>query len=437
MIDYTKIYLLNVDYSKVLQSNYLDFKSEVSLTTGEINENCKIAEYLHCKVVMKTNKDGKVHITFKGSIHKLWNELNNIKAPNYNPSKPYSGYNGNDFTINDIIEVRKHLELVLCCNASQMLFQNIEFGVNICVDFELKLFLKGLLYHRNKLFEFSHNGNNAQAEHYNFYFKIYNKSFQYGMNENVLRVELKFTKMVEVKDLNFKTFAEINQNVLDNAKDLLLKKFDEVVYYDYTIDKRKLSKFQLKEIKNYSNPRYWIEDLKPQHRHRHKDRLQQIIINHSNNLHQQIKNKIIEKCVIINRPIKSQKCVIINTSSIGLEITQTNTKKGVIKLDKAQLQKPNICKLTGLDISPQKKSILLSHTGLKYYFENDKRTFEQVKNKYLSKKWIQSDHQTQIKELAHNIRTTINNQKVKQHKIYHPAQLNILVSLGFNNNLNL
>ena len=430
MIDYTKIYLLNLDYSKLLQSKYLDFKTEISETTGEINEKLFVAQYLFCKVTIKINKSNQAHITFTGSMHKLWNELNNIKAPNYNPKKPYSGYNGNDFNINDIIAVRKHLELVLGCKSSQMLFQNIEFGVNNCIDFEPKLFLKGLLYHRNKLFDFSHNGNNAQAEHYNFYFKIYNKSFQYGMNENVLRVELKFTKMVEVKDLNFKTFAEINQNVLDNAKDLLLKKFDELVYYDYTIDKVKLSNLKLQFIKNYSNPRYWIEDLKPQHRDRHRKRLHQIIINHSNNLHQQIKSKIIEKCVIINRPIKNRKCVMINTSNIGLKVTRTTIKNRIEKLDKTEPQKTKICIVTKVDISMQKQSILLSHTGLKYYYKNDKITFEQIKKKYLSSLWRKSDYQTQIKEIAHNIRTTINNQRVKQQRIYNPTQFNILNSLG-------
>ena len=78
----------------------------------------------------------------------------------------------------------------------------------------------------------------------------------------------------------------------------------------------------------------------------------------------------------------------------------------------------------------QKQSILLSHTGLKYYYKNDKITFEQIKNKYLSSLWSKSDYQTQIKEIAHNIRTTINNQRVKQQRIYNPTQFNILNSLG-------
>jgi hypothetical protein len=49
---------------------------------------------------------------------------------------------------------------------------------------------------------------------------------------------------------------------------------------------------------------------------------------------------------------------------------------------------------------------------LKYYYKTDKRIFAEVKNKYLSKKWIDADFKTQIKELAHNIRNKANNQKL-------------------------
>jgi hypothetical protein len=71
-------------------------------------------------------------------------------------------------------------------------------------------------------------------------------------------------------------------------------------------------------------------------------------------------------------------------------------------------------------------SILLSHTGLKYYYKTDKKIFEQIKRGYLSKRWHNSDFETQIKEIAHNIRNQKSNQKIKQTKIYQPQQVNLL-----------
>lgn len=86
------------------------------------------------------------------------------------------------------------------------------------------------------------------------------------------------------------------------------------------------------------------------------------------------------------------------------------------------------CKVTGIDISMQKVgSVLLSHVGLKYYKESNPDLFNRLKNKYLSKQWSDADEQTQIKEIAHNIRnySTMH----KQERIYIVSQPNLLSQL--------
>jgi hypothetical protein len=89
-----------------------------------------------------------------------------------------------------------------------------------------------------------------------------------------------------------------------------------------------------------------------------------------------------------------------------------------------------VCRITNINISMQKNdSILLSHTGLKYYYKTDKKVFEQIRRQYLSEVWFKSDFEKQIKEIAHNIRNTKSNQSIKQKRIYKPEQMNILVSL--------
>lgn len=126
---------------------------------------------------------------------------------------------------------------------------------------------------------------------------------------------------------------------------MLLRRFDEVIYYNYTIDKKQTTNRENKLLTVYSNPRYWIEDLKSNHRDRHKKKLIFLIEKYSENLHQKIRHDI------------EQKCVMINHSSIGLNITQTPSENST-----------RICPITLLDISMQKhNSFLLSNTGLKYY----------------------------------------------------------------------
>lgn len=73
-------------------------------------------------------------------------------------------------------------------------------------------------------------------------------------------------------------------------------------------------------------------------------------------------------------------------------------------------------------------SHLLSHTGLKYYYDNDPKTFEEIKNRFLSDRWRNNDFHLQIKEMAHNSRNRMNNLKLKQYRLHPSDQM----QLGFN-----
>lgn len=325
MMDYVKISLIDSDIERLLKLPFLDFKTEFSEKTGELSTKKK-AEYHFCKITI--HDTGAV--LFTGSIHKLWNSLNNRKAPNYKPltkeqikkgmKDRYKGFNGNQFTLENIFEVRTHLEYLFNCKPNKMLFQNIEFGVNTTPDFNPNLYLKGLLYHKNRLFEYRFKGTYAQVEHQRYFLKIYNKSIQYGMRKYTLRIELKINKSEELKKVGIKTYADVNINTLNKAKQLLIKRFDEVVHYDYTINKKGLTKKENQLLESYSNSRFWIIDLKSNHRHRHKKRLQQITAKYSENIHQQLRADIVKKCVRIN------------SSSIGLSITQASYSKPVKKV---------------------------------------------------------------------------------------------------------
>ena len=296
MIDYVKLLLLSIDVERLKSLSPLTFYRAISRDTSE-SANRQIAEYHYCKI---TIFDSGI-VLFSGSIHKMYNSLNNIKAPNYNKEKLYRGYNGNQFKLVNILEVRTHLANLFDCQPHQMQFQNIEFGVNAEPVFNPNTFTKGLLYHNGEPFEYRFNNNYTQAIHQRFIFKIYNKGNQYGISRNTLRIELKFRKMKEVHILGIKTFADINTCTLNKAKLELLKRFDEVVYYDYTINKKSLSSSLKKTLIKYSNPRYWLIKLKSNHRHREKKRLKKIINDYSENLHSQIRKEIIKKCVIINQ----------------------------------------------------------------------------------------------------------------------------------------
>lgn len=169
------------------------------------------------------------------------------------------------------------------------------------------------------------------------------------------------------------------------------------------------------DANNYSNPRYWFDNLQPNRRGKHKIKLVELIDKFSDNLKAIIRTTIVNECVKINRLLQTN-CVTINYSSIGL----------VINSNKNTLTSMQRCIVTGLDISmQQERSSHLSHSGLYYYLRNDKSIFEKMRLQFLSHKWMDASLKTQIKEIAHNIRNASSNQRIKQKKLYPQGQTNL------------
>ena len=334
MIDYTKILVNKADVFRLEKLSQLEFVTQVSEKTGLLF-NKKIAEYHHCKITIYDSGT----VLFTGSIHKMYNSIKGIIAPNYSSQKNYKGYNGNQFTLTQIFEVRNHLCELFDCQPHQMKFQNIEFGINTIIDFDPQLFILGLLYHRGKPFEFRYNRRYAEVNHTRYRIKIYDKSKQYGIDEYTLRIELSHNKQEDFSVTGIITFGDVNKNTLEKALNHILKRFDEVVYYDRTIDMKKLNKVAEKNAVKYSSANYFLCDLKPNKRDKHKKALKRIITNHSQNLYLKIREDLIKKGVIINRLFKDRKGVIINSSNIELNITQKRNRK---------------CAVTGIDLSHEK-----------------------------------------------------------------------------------
>lgn len=297
MIDYVKILIKNPDIDFLLKNVELTFFREFSEETSECKIK-KVATHHSCKITIYDSGT----VLFTGSIHKFWNSINGVLAPNHTETKQkYKGYNGNDFALKDIFKIREYLQGLFNCKSDEMIFRNVEIGVNLNTLFDPKIFLKGLLYHKGKVFDSYYNRNFYQVKHQQYIVKVYNKGRQFDMPYHVLRFELKFLKMKELNNVGISTFADISQITLKKAEKVLLKRFDEVVYFDTTMNTTKMTAREKNAIKNYRNSNYWIDDLQPQHRDRHKKNLIKLIVKYSKKLQEQIKDLIIEKCVIINR----------------------------------------------------------------------------------------------------------------------------------------
>jgi len=308
MIDFIKIHIDGVNLDRLHQLNTLDFKKEVSTSTGEIG-NVNIATYHYCKI--KVYDNGKVY--FSGSIHKLYNSLKGIKSPNYSQSKKtYKGFNGNQFTIDDLFFVIKHLMELFDSSASEMHIINMEYGLNLKTPFDPQLFIKGLLYYNNKPFEYRYQGYYCQIEFDRYILKIYNKSNQYSLENHTLRIEVKTKKSCELKKMGIFTFEDINETTLQEAYISLLKHFDKILYYDYTIRKKELKSLNKQKLSSYSNPNFFLE-MEPKKRDKPKKKLKEIITKHSENLKEKIRQEFIKNRVIIHHT-----CIIFKNFTIKM-----------------------------------------------------------------------------------------------------------------------
>lgn len=407
MIDYIKIYVKDLNPSILEANPLLEFYDNINLSTGEIKtinrKGNKITPY---KKAFYNGLEFRIYdnknVYINGSLHKYYN---------------LNAHNFNDFDFKAFLNVLNDLKLKLNINIDNCILKCLEIGLNITPPKPTNDILKYCFLHKTKNFEYrinSDEGKYKQCEHSQYIIKLYNKALHYkskgfDINSEILRFEIKYTKMERLNKLgvfNLNDIAKLGFKYFENE---LITEWQNVLYFDNSIQSKSA------RIMNYKNPLYWsklIESKSKSNYNKHKNILKELTLKNSENLQSQITKILINKIDFL-----SYKGVHFDTLNI-LSIHTPNNEND------------NICVVTKLNISMQKKnSVLLSHTGLKYYYKTDKKIFEQIKRQFLSKRWFNSDFEIQIKEIAHNIRNQKSNKKHKQNKLYNINQLNLF----FNN----
>lgn len=344
---------------KVIGLNLDHFKQNMNLIEYESKKENK-SKYLYYSkdnVKIKYFVDSGL-ITLSGSLHKYFNNgLHNYDL----------------FTHENYLNALERLKNDFAVSPEHLYIQTLEYGVNIKPPIRTKEILDNLLMHRNAKAESPINnkrGYYKQFKHDKYIIKAYDKSKQFKLNSELMRFEIKINNWSENRlKYGIKTLADFNKSDKTIFVNNLVDKWNEIVFYDPTIN-------CLGKWDKYSNQNFWSDEKIKKQKSKHVKRLNDLIQNHSNNIKGQISNLILENI------------------------------KGVQNSD---FSKKRICKLTGVDISKQKEnSFLLSHTGLKHLKETNYQAFIRLKNILLSQRWETSSTQTQIKEIAHNIRSKYN-----------------------------
>lgn len=285
MIDNVKFQIAQKDKFEnfVVSSKIIDLMTFINLFTSEINLYPKRGKYKNLDVSF-TLKNAYIN----GSLHKLNNFLLFDEDHNYN--------NFSLCQINDVIcYLTKIFEIE---NATSL--TNLEFGFNIdvskspqdIIDYNLLMYKNK---HHNRDDKFGGKGDFKEFKTTDFNIKIYNKSKQYQLKENKLRIELKITSKRYLQNLGIFKLEDLNEiEIIYSLYERLLKEFKELTIVDefYLLN---LPKEDKDNLVKFTNPNYW-KQLKKDKTLKVFNRVKRDfnLLIEKHNLHK-TKNEIVEK----------------------------------------------------------------------------------------------------------------------------------------------
>lgn len=309
MVDYLKAEVYGCNSQEWTNNPYLDFKGTHSTKTGLI-DNKITAQY---NSLTFTIYDSGL-LLLSGSIHKYFNHLQKKKAPNqYSKEEIQKGFNGNDFNLTQLKYALNDLKKKFNIDLNNSIIRNIEFGVNLIHLYTTDKILDSLMLHKGRQFYKPLSTSYSELQHTQYWLKCYNKATQYGLNNNLIRFEIKYKKMKQVNDLGIINLSNLTDiELMKNAKAELLKRWKEILFIDYTISENKLTSNQKTRLMNFKNPLFW-KGIKSNHLHRPKKQYHKIEAEHSEHLKKKFSNLISTKwehlnkhCVTFDRLFKEE-----------------------------------------------------------------------------------------------------------------------------------
>jgi len=429
LIDFLKIFtsdlnLIHKVYNNPLLSDYSVYQKDnkhFDIVPNEFNQATETKQYkgiYFCFYERKNTKginNTKLEILFKPHYY-------------FNDNK----HNANDFTAIDCINVLNEFQYLFELPINELSIINIEFGLNFLPPYEYKDIMPYIYYHERNLFltpreklrysKISYKTTKKGTANQYKMFKFYAKGLQFNefVNINTLRYEVKSKKSKYIKKHKVNNYADLLKfSTYVEFAEVLIKEFDKILIIDIENNGNNLNTKELEKLNEYLNPIYWDKTLRAYRNKFSKEKTKyfKLLDKTGNNIHTIIKKIIVKKLddlLIIKKPIKVKEKIkrgAISHTYIMRNCTYLKTK---------------YCIITGVDITAQKEnSFLLSIKTINKLYYTDKIKFEEIKNKYLSKKWINADIEKQIFEIYHNIRNKASNARIKQNRLYTANQFQL------------
>lgn len=248
MIDNVKLFVLDKHgfENHIVNGKVIDLSTNFNQMTGDIEE------------YPKRGKDGNLNVgitlntaSISGSVHKYHNLMTGKGNQNHN-----------DFYYSQLeTEIRGLIKKYSIENDTSI--TNLEFGFNLAVEKDPQFILDNniLMYTfkaPNKNLKFSGKGDYKEFQMTDFILKIYNKSKQFKLESDVLRVELKITKKRYLQLLDvFELEDLLNKDILKAVYGRFMKLFEGLIIVD-CFNPETIPENDYNKLNKYTNPSYWI-----------------------------------------------------------------------------------------------------------------------------------------------------------------------------------
>ncbi len=284
MIDYVKFVLKGINPQQLIDNPLLSFFDKIERRTGELGgyQESKYKGLLFKVYYEKDSKQWYNRITLEGSLHKYWNN---------------GRHNFNDFSIMDLFSVLKSLKEDFGIEPKNCYINQIEFGLNFIVPFDVKTFLSYCIMHKTTMFKWcktNKKGNYILAEYQRYAFKLYDKATQYRnqnykIDNEILRIEIKHKNMQDLRS-KYSIFSldDLLNFGIEKITSSINKKWNDVIFFEKEIFKN--SKYEFK----YNNINFW-EDLSYANFKYHRSQMEEKIKKSGGGIKEEISKKIQEK----------------------------------------------------------------------------------------------------------------------------------------------
>lgn len=279
MIDYVKAVLLDVDLAKIIQHPLLEFTSIFNESTGELSQRKK-AEYKGIQFIADHRT-----VRIQGSFHKFWNE---------------GLHNYNDFGVCNLSRTLNEISQTFNFDLATARLENLEVGVNLELPFSTSNVLTNLISHRNQKFRDMdlRDGQLMVADHNRYRVKIYDKGRQFNLQKDLLRIELHYNRMFDLSKNNIQFLSDfLSKDKREYLSICLLKEWDQVLLFDWTLDKNELSKrLAHRDFFQWRNYEYWA-GLNKSNRNKRRKVYSEMVEKYSGQVHSQILQLTVDKLV--------------------------------------------------------------------------------------------------------------------------------------------